>query len=348
MTKLPLTVATLVAVALGLVCLPTSSSAQKALVYCPPVDATGCDNIVAALAATGGPFPGGVDRGYDGNGGTISLAAGDLSQYAAFVVPSLADDSTNTPYALLRDATIASRLNTVLGRVVLWSGTPDMGSANGTLKETLLRNLAGWAGTGGAAPRTLGLVALQDFSDDAAHRYGWVTALTGHSLGADTVLQAESSVQTITGTGATILDNAGTPLTYGNLTSFGFSATDGWAVDAKGTSGGEPVLVTTTVVGTGGTTTPTAATVTTDKPDYPPFDTVTISGTGWQSGETVSLFFHETPQNHFDRTIVTVADASGNIRNRDYSTDDMSLNVSIALTATGQSSGRTASTTFTD
>ncbi len=226
-----------------------------------------------------------------------------------------------------------------------------MGSANSALKETLLRNLAGWAGTGGVAPRTLGLVALQDFSDDETHRYGWVTALVGHSVSADTVLQVESSVQTTSGTGATILDNAGTPLTYGNLASFGFSAADGWAVDANGTAGGEPVLVTSSAVAAGGTVTTapaTAATVSTDKPDYPPFDTVTISGTGWQAGETVSLFFHETPQNHLDRTINTIADASGNIRNRDYSTDDMSLNVSIALTATGQSSGRTASTTFTD
>src|SRR6185437_6935883 len=32
----------------------------------------------------------------------------------------------------------------------------------------------------------------------------------------------------------------------------------------------------------------------------------------------------------------------------DYSTDDMSLNVSIALTATGGTSGRTATVTFTD
>lgn len=347
MRKLRFTLATLVAAVLGLVCLPTASSAQKALVYCPPSDVTGCDNVVAALAATGGPFAGGVDRAYDGNAGTVSLATVDLSQYTAFVVPSLSDDSTSTPYSLLRDATIASRLNAVLGKVVLWSGTPDIGSTNTVLKETLLRNLAAWAATGGTAPRTLGLVALQDFSDDDAHRYGWVAALAGHSITADTVLQAESSVQTLTSNGVTILDSGGSPLTYANIASFGFSGTSEWTVDAKGTDGGKAVLVTALAIGAGGTAIG-AATVTTDKPDYPPFDTVTVSGTGWQPGETVSLFFHETPQNHPDRTINTISDGSGNIRNRDYSTDDLSLNVSIVLTATGQTSGRTATVTFTD
>jgi hypothetical protein len=348
MKTLRLTAATLVAAVLGLVCLPTVSSAQKALVYCPPSDVTGCDNVVAALAATGGPFAGGVDRGYDGNGGTLSLATVDLSQYAAFVVPSLSDDSSSTPYALLRDATIASRLNAVFGRVALWSGTPDIGSTNTALKEALLRNLAGWASGAGAGPRPVGLVALQDFSDDEAARYGWLTALTGHSISADTVLQAESSVQTLTSIGATILDNNGTVLTYGNLASFGFAGTSGWSIDANGTDGGKAILVTAQAIAAGGSATSTSATVSTDKPDYPPFDTVTVSGTGWQPGETVSLLFHETPQNHQDRTITAVADGSGNIRNRDYSTDDLSLNVSIALTATGQTSGRVATVTFTD
>src|SRR3954468_23485505 len=111
MKNLRVTVATLVVTALALVFLPTAVGAQKALVYCPPSDAAGCDNVVAALAATGGPFGSGVDRGYDGNGGTVNLATVDLSQYNAFVVPSLSDDSSSTPYALLRNTTIAARLN---------------------------------------------------------------------------------------------------------------------------------------------------------------------------------------------------------------------------------------------
>jgi len=244
MKSLRVTVTTLVVAALALVSLPMAAGAQKALVYCPPSDATGCDNVVAALAATGGPFASGVDRGYDGNGGTVNLATVDLSQYSTFVVPSLSDDSSSTPYALLRDATIAVRLNAVFGRVALWSGTPDIGTTNTALKEILLRNLAAWASGAATDPRPLGLVALQDFSDNEAQRYGWLTALTGHSISADTVLQAESSVQTLTSLGATILDNNGTALTYGNIASFGFTGTSGWSVDAKGTDGGLSVLVT--------------------------------------------------------------------------------------------------------
>ena len=66
-----------------------TAQAQKALVYCPVgVDAAGCDRVVAALQSQ---FPGGVDRGYDGSGGTIDIRKVDLQHYGVFVVPSLAD-----------------------------------------------------------------------------------------------------------------------------------------------------------------------------------------------------------------------------------------------------------------
>ena len=38
-----------------------------------------------------------------------------------------------------------------------------------------------------------------------------------------------------------------------------------------------------------------AATVTTDKPDYAPGEIVIITGSGWEPGETVTLFLHEEP-----------------------------------------------------
>src|SRR4051812_28184734 len=37
------------------------------------------------------------------------------------------------------------------------------------------------------------------------------------------------------------------------------------------------------------------ATVVTDRLDYPPGDTVTITGAGWQPGETVSFVLNEDP-----------------------------------------------------
>src|SRR4026208_837373 len=75
-----------------------SASAQgngQALVYCPVgVDDAACNAIVNALAPL---YLGGVDKGYDGSGGTINLATADLGVYSVFVVPSLADGANAAP-----------------------------------------------------------------------------------------------------------------------------------------------------------------------------------------------------------------------------------------------------------
>src|SRR4051812_32474691 len=127
--------------------LAQSPSAHKALVYCPvSIDAVGCSNIATALAAQ---YPQGVDRGYDGTGGTVDLKTADLWQYDVFVVPSLADGTNAKPYAQLRDAVVAERLrDAIMGRIAMWSGTPDLGtatSANRDQKNALIVNLAVWA-----------------------------------------------------------------------------------------------------------------------------------------------------------------------------------------------------------
>jgi len=91
-----------------------------------------------------------------------------------------------------------------------------------------------------------------------------------------------------------------------------------------------------------------AATVTTDKTDYSPGETIIITGTGWQPGETVSLNIHRDTNDPPDTLLTAVADASGNIQNSEYVVLQSDLGVSFLLTATGQSSGYTAQTTFTD
>ena len=63
---------------------PMSAEAQKALVYCPAVDQSGCTIVKSALTSA---FPGGVDMGDDGTNGTIDLRTADLFQYALFFVP---------------------------------------------------------------------------------------------------------------------------------------------------------------------------------------------------------------------------------------------------------------------
>jgi cysteine-rich repeat protein len=92
----------------------------------------------------------------------------------------------------------------------------------------------------------------------------------------------------------------------------------------------------------------TSAKVTTDKPDYAPGETVIITGTGWWPGETVVMVLHEEPTTHPDRMLTSVADAEGNFTNRDFTVEEHHLGVTFTLIATGQSSGLTAQTTFTD
>src|SRR2546425_10733676 len=102
MRSVPLKVVLTAGLALGLSVLPGAASAQQALVYCPiNLDRTGCDAIVTALTA-GSAYPGGVGRGYDGTGGALGLRSAPPFAYTGFVVPSLADASTNHPYGVVR------------------------------------------------------------------------------------------------------------------------------------------------------------------------------------------------------------------------------------------------------
>ena len=91
-----------------------------------------------------------------------------------------------------------------------------------------------------------------------------------------------------------------------------------------------------------------AATVATDQPDYHPGQTVTITGSGWEPGETVVMVLHEDPPLDPDLELTSVADANGDFTNTDFIVDVFDIGVTFTLTATGLSSGQTAETTFTD
>jgi hypothetical protein len=93
------------------------------------------------------------------------------------------------------------------------------------------------------------------------------------------------------------------------------------------------------------------ATVMTDKDDYQPGNYVFITGSGWQPGETVTLHFDEEPKPStcmLPHDLTAVADANGNIYNNQFLVKENHLGVKFTLTATGQSSGLTATTIFTD
>jgi hypothetical protein len=93
------------------------------------------------------------------------------------------------------------------------------------------------------------------------------------------------------------------------------------------------------------------ATVSTDKPDYHPGEYVLITGADWQPGERVNFTFKEIPKpesciNSHD--IYAIADPDGYISNNQFLVKENHLGVTFILTATGQSSGKTAETIFTD
>src|SRR2546430_1847098 len=91
-----------------------------------------------------------------------------------------------------------------------------------------------------------------------------------------------------------------------------------------------------------------AATVASDKPDYAPGQTVVITGSGWEPGETVNLVLYEDPAVDLPLQLTAVADANGDFMNADFIVDVFDLGVTFTLTATGDPSGLTAETTFTD
>jgi phosphatidylglycerophosphate synthase len=88
------------------------------------------------------------------------------------------------------------------------------------------------------------------------------------------------------------------------------------------------------------------ATVKTDKDDYAPGEFVTITGTGWQPGETVQLVLHEVGTGAPDTPLNAVADEFGNFVNDFWAPNESHLGVRFYLTATGAHA--TAQTTFTD
>ena len=92
------------------------------------------------------------------------------------------------------------------------------------------------------------------------------------------------------------------------------------------------------------------ATVKTDKDDYAPGQTVVITGGGWQPGETVTLLLQEyvSPAFHDDLVLTATADENGNILNTEFFPLQHDIGVRFYLTGTGQTTGWSAQTTFTD
>jgi Bacterial Ig-like domain (group 3)/Galactose oxidase, central domain/Kelch motif len=86
-----------------------------------------------------------------------------------------------------------------------------------------------------------------------------------------------------------------------------------------------------------------------DKSDYPPGSTVTLTGEGWSPNEAITLMIHESSGDP-DTLLSALADAAGAFTNKAFQTaaDRSDAGVTFLATATGQNSRWTAQTTFTD
>ena len=86
-----------------------------------------------------------------------------------------------------------------------------------------------------------------------------------------------------------------------------------------------------------------------DKADYAPGEIVTLMGEGWRPNETIAINIHESSGDP-DTNLTATADASGAFTSSGFQTnpDSSDVGVRFLATATGQASGWTAQTTFTD
>jgi hypothetical protein len=93
------------------------------------------------------------------------------------------------------------------------------------------------------------------------------------------------------------------------------------------------------------TSTPAAPTIQSDKADYAPGELVTLTGSGWQAGESVNIVVNDDVGQSWNRNVNVIADPSGNI------SDSFNLPnwfvATYSVTATGAQSG-VATTSFTD
>jgi hypothetical protein len=92
------------------------------------------------------------------------------------------------------------------------------------------------------------------------------------------------------------------------------------------------------------TGTPAAPTIQSDKDDYAPGELVTLTGSGWQAGESVNIVVNDDVGQTWNRNVNVIADPSGNITDQ-FNLPDWFV-ATYSVTATGSSG--TANTTFTD
>ncbi|HJU65658.1 MAG TPA: hypothetical protein VJ596_08265 [Gemmatimonadaceae bacterium] len=88
--------------------------------------------------------------------------------------------------------------------------------------------------------------------------------------------------------------------------------------------------------------------ITTDKDDYQPGDTVWFTGAGWAPGDTLDILLEDDPTTHPPHTWAIGVGPDGTFRDSTYVVDIGDLGVTFTLTATSRRSGQILKVNFTD
>jgi hypothetical protein len=88
--------------------------------------------------------------------------------------------------------------------------------------------------------------------------------------------------------------------------------------------------------------------ISTDKDDYAPGDTVHLTGAGWPADDVLEIRLDDEPATHDPHTWTTTVGADGTFHDSTYVVDIGDLGVTFTLTATSQSTGRSLTVIFTD
>jgi Galactose oxidase, central domain len=199
---------------------------------------------------------------------------------------------------------------------------------------------------GGDAERTMELFNPAGYFSSLVHLAGTASSESAALRNAGRVAIIGATARPISDATATIGERGSVLPVQSLLDRIGHSVTEipeaGLAIAAGGVSSAGRYQQTAVLFEA------SSATVTTDQTDYAPGQTVTITGTGWLPGETVSLNLHRDTNDPPDTVLTAVADANGDITNSDYVCQEFDLGITFLLTATGETSGYTAQTTFTD
>jgi hypothetical protein len=102
------------------------------------------------------------------------------------------------------------------------------------------------------------------------------------------------------------------------------------------------------VIAAATTTTEDGLSISTDKDDYAPGDTVWFTGSGWPADDVLDILLSEQPETHPPHEWTVAVAGDGTFRDSTYVVDDGDLDVTFTLLATSRETGRSLTVMFTD